>query len=77
MFGVHPATISEIQTGKTYKAVGGSVRKAKPKTPRISDDLRNQIRAEYKAGVYGRGSYSLAKKYGVSKPTILRIVHES
>lgn len=76
MFGIEPATINAIQLGKSYKNAGGSVRKARPKKPRIADDLRKQIRAEYQAGVRGFGYQSLAKKYGVSPMTIWGIVHE-
>jgi len=43
---------------------------------RLPDDIRNQIRTEYQKGVKGCGSYALAKKYGVSQPTILNIFHE-
>ena len=76
MFSVCQMTINHIQLGKKYKTAGGSVRKAKPKKPRISDDLRQQIRAEYQKGVRGHGSIALAKKFGVSDTTILCIVHE-
>ena len=77
-FDVDKRTISLIQLGKIYKAVGGTIRKAQSQkyTPRIPDEIRSQIRAEYKAGVYGRGSYSLAKKYGVHQTTIMNIIHE-
>ena len=77
-FGVHFATISDIQLGRRYKNTGGKIRK--PKKPgesqRLPEELRKQIRAEYKAGVVGCGSHALAKKYGVNKTTILNIVHE-
>lgn len=78
MFDVERTTISNIQRGKTYKTAGGRIRKAQSQkyTPRIPDEVRAQIRQEYKPGVYGRGSYSLAKKYGVGSSTILRIIHE-
>ena len=76
-FGVCRRTISDIQRGKKYKTVGGSIReKQKGGLPRVPDNLRNQIRAEYKKGSSEYGSYALAKKYGVSSTTILQIVKD-
>ena len=73
MFPVNMQTISDIQLGKRYKAAGGSVRdKITIRTP---DNIRAQIRAEYQEGVRGRGSFVLAKKYGVHQTTILDIVN--
>lgn len=72
MFRVSKSRISAIQLGKTYKTAGGAVRDKIDK--RIPDEVRSQIRAEYKAGVHGCGSSALAKKYGVGKTTILRII---
>ena len=71
-FGVQQSTISEIQRGKKYRHVVGSIR---PKFG-VPEEIRDQIRAEYKAGVRGCGAHVLAKKYGVHHQTILKIVHK-
>ncbi|MBQ3433419.1 MAG: NUMOD4 motif-containing HNH endonuclease [Selenomonadaceae bacterium] len=76
MFGVNPTKISAAQRGETYKNAGGSIREAKPYTPRISDDIRKAIRAEYVFGSHEFGSIALAKKYGVAQKSILNIVNE-
>ena len=76
-FGVCRRTISDIQRGKKYKTVGGSIReKQKGGLPRVPDNLRNQIRAEYVFGSKEFGSRALAKKFGVSSTTILQIVKD-
>lgn len=75
LFEVNKSTISKIQRGKSYKKAGGSFRKAQKRTT-LTDDLRNQIRAEYVYGSADFGSYGLAKKYGVSQKTVLNIVRE-
>lgn len=75
MFDVHVSVISDIQTGKAYKQVGGVVRKAQKRIV-LSDDIREAIRAEYKPGIYGCGSHVLAKKYGVAPVTIRKIFQE-
>ena len=74
LFGVCQTSISEIQLGKIWKKTGGSIR-GKIRG-RIPDDVRNQIKAEYKKGVYGCGSEILAKKYGVAHQTILNIIQK-
>ena len=74
-FKVDPTTISNVQTGKTYRNVSGTVRQAR-KRSQITDEICKKIRAEYKCGVYGCGTHVLAKKYGLSKKTVLKIVHE-
>ena len=71
-FGVDRRTISKIQLGQKYKNAGGSTRK--PQKQPVPEEIKKQIRAEYKAGVVGCGSYALAKKYGVDPSTIRRIV---
>lgn len=77
-FDVDKRTISLIQLGKIYKAVGGTFRKAQSQkyTPRIPDEIRSQIRAEYVKNSRKFGSVALGKKYGVDSSTILDIVHE-
>ena len=76
LFGVSFVNISRIQLGKIWKRAGGSIRKAKPQPPRLPDEVRNQIRAEYVYGSAEFGSYGLARKYGIGRQTILNIVHE-
>lgn len=74
MFGVGQTAISSIQRGKTYKNAGGVIRdKIDIRTP---DEICKQIRSKYKPGVRGHGSHALAKKFGVSSSTVLRIVRE-
>lgn len=74
LFDVQPTVISAIQLGKTYRNAGGTVRDKIER--RIPNEVREAIRAEYQKGVKGRGSYVLAKKYGISQATIWNIVHE-
>lgn len=78
MFSVDRGAIYLIQTGKTYKNAGGKIRTSKPCkfTPRLPDEDREQIRREYKPGVYGCGCHVLAGKFGVDEKTIIRIVKE-
>ena len=73
-FGVMPAIISNIQTGRSYKTAGGIVRETKRK--RIPDEIRAKIRSEYKKGVEGYGLQALAKKYGLCVATVYEIVRE-
>lgn len=78
MFGVGQTTISLIQRGKIWKQAGGTVRgNLQGGLPRIPDDVREQIRAEYVKDSRQFGSTALAKKYGVDHATILNIIHES
>ena len=76
MFGVSVSVICAIKRGKTYKAAGGPIRQVKPK-PRVPDNIRAQIRAEYVYGSKEFGSTALAKKYGVGMTTVRRIVNAS
>lgn len=76
-FGVSPMIISGIQTGKTYKTAGGTVRKEKAHPPnRTPDEIRAKIRAEYRPGVRDCGCQALAERFGLTKSTILSIVRE-
>ena len=78
LFSVDPMSISLIQRGKNWKQAGGIIRgKKQGGLPKVSDNIRDQIRAEYVFGSAEFGSYGLAKKYGVSQSTILNIVRES
>lgn len=74
VFNVIQATISAIQLGAKYKSAGGQVRESKIK--RVPANVREQIRSEYIRGSSEFGSYGLARKYGVCKQTVLRIVSE-
>lgn len=78
-FGVHFNVVSSIQLGKIYKQAGGTIRKKQKfgEYHRIPEEIREQIRAEYVKGSKEFGAPALARKYGVSKTTILNIVHET
>ena len=69
-YGCDAATILKIVRA------GDAEYKPDEKKPPVPDNIREQIRAEYQKGVRGRGSVVLAKKYGVSRGTIIKIVHE-
>lgn len=73
LFGLIRQTIGQIQLGKSWKYVGGVIRQRCG----VPDDVRKQIRAEYVFGSHEFNSHTLAKKYGVTKTTILNIVHEN
>lgn len=81
-FGVTENTISLVQRAITYKNAGGTIRKAKPRakprkyTSRISDEIREEIRRLYVKGSRDFGAHALAKRFGFSKTTILKIVAE-
>ena len=75
MFGINERTISAIQLGKSYPNASGTIR-AKSEHPRnyISDEIRNQIRADWATGLYK--SYSaLARKFGYHRTTIRNIIN--
>jgi plasmid maintenance system antidote protein VapI len=72
MFGMAENTISDIQTGKYWGHVGGTIRKAK--RPRVSDEIRDKIRADAATGKFSQSQ--LAEMYNVSRPTIWRIINE-
>lgn len=75
MFGVNPTTISNIQRGKKYKGVGGVARdKAQCGLPKVSNDVRESVRAEYKSS--GCSSRALAKKYSIAQSTVIKILKE-
>lgn len=75
-FGVAQPTIEKILLGQVWKSVGGIIHKPKWQRPRISDTIREQIRAEYIKGSKECGCRSLAKKYGVDPTTVCNIIHE-
>ena len=78
MFSVSQPTIVRVQTSKAYRKAGGTIRQAHQckYTPRLPDNIRSQIRAEYVWHSSEYGSYALAKKYGVTQTTIRRILRE-
>lgn len=61
-FGVCDTTISDIQRGKIEQ--------------RIPGEIREQIRAEYISGVRGHGSTFPARKFGIGKTTVRKILRE-
>lgn len=75
-FGVGNYIISMVQLGKNYRSVGGKIRieKLTNGIKSIPEDIKSKILAEYKPRTHGRGSHALAKKYGISQTTVLRIV---
>lgn len=73
-FGVNVVTISDIQRGKRYRNVGGSVRESQKS--RVPDDLRNEIRQLYVRGSREFGAVALAKQFGITHTTILKIINE-
>ena len=77
VFGVMPITISEIQRGKSRVTAGGRIREARPKMPRIPDEVRDAIRREYVFDSHESNTYTLAKKYGVSQATVWNILKEA
>lgn len=70
-FNVDGATISYIQRGKKYKNVGGKIRIEHGN--KLSAEIEAAILKDYQPNVYGHGSISVAKKYGVSQTTVLNI----
>ena len=74
-FSMSQRAISFIQLGKSYANAGGSIRE-KSEHPHnyISDEIRNQIRADWATGNFTL--QQLADKYGVGKRTVCRIIRE-
>lgn len=78
-FGVSRSIIIKIQRGQSYKDAGGAIKTQWKKikyTPRVSDEIRAQIQAEYRGGDKNFGAIALAKKYGVTRKTVERIASE-
>ena len=73
-FNVTPSTICCVQLGKTHGQTIGNVREKIDR--RLPDEIRRQIRMEYKKGVKGFGNRALGEKYNLGRTTILRIVKE-
>ncbi|MBR0061812.1 MAG: NUMOD4 motif-containing HNH endonuclease [Selenomonadaceae bacterium] len=72
MFGMSKAQISKIQTGKTYKEAGGTIRKPKKYTPPLSDEIKQKILVDWATGNFTRKQ--LAEKYSLARSTINRIL---
>lgn len=76
-FGVSQSDVSDIQLGKIFKSAGGIIRdKVTGGRLRIPDEVRAQIKSEYRAGVRGCGSHALAKKFGICQRTVRKILAE-
>lgn len=76
-FGVCVTKINAIRRGETYQNAGGTIRKARSKSPRIPDDVRAEIRRLYVKNSREFGANALAKKFNVAPRTILDIVKEA
>lgn len=75
MFGVCDKTIANIQRGLRYKKAGGKMRQSK--NPRISDDVRSEIRRLYVRGSHEFGCYGLAEKFGIHRQTVSKIIRKN
>ena len=73
-FSVNAVTISDIQRGKKYHNIGGTLRENQK--PRVSADVRDKIRRLYKRNSREFGSVALAKQFGVTPTTIRNIINE-
>lgn len=69
--GVH--VISMVQTGKSYRSIGGRIR-GKLDQHKVALEDRAQIRAKYRPRDRKRGARALAREYGVDLATIRRII---
>ena len=78
VFGIYHGTVSRIQLGQNYHGAGGMIREPRHRkhAVHLPGEVRERIRAEYKARKHGHGCYALAKKYGVHPSTILKIINE-
>lgn len=74
-FNCNPRKISQIQLGQTYKNAGGEPRSQLDRR-KLANEIREQIRAEFKYGDTQFGACGLARKYGVCHATILNIIKE-
>ncbi|MBQ4495042.1 MAG: NUMOD4 motif-containing HNH endonuclease [Selenomonadaceae bacterium] len=72
-FSVCIKTISDIQMGKKYRNAGGIARKSK--SPRVPEDVRNEIRSLHIKGDKAFGAFALSKKFSVGVATVRRIIH--
>jgi len=72
-FGVNRATISYIQTGKTYKSVGGFTCAKHDNPLRLPDEIRNEIKSLRAQGMTGK---DLAARFKVNIRRIWKILKE-
>ena len=75
-FGVSDATISLVQLGKVFKNVGGVIHAPRKCTPRLPDEIRDEIRRVFKPRHPQFNACALGRKYGVNHQTIMNIVNE-
>lgn len=73
-YGYNKSTILNI-VKEDIRAKGGVILKGK-QPPRVSKEIRAQIRAEYIKKDKEHGALALAKKYGISRNTVTVIVNE-
>ena len=73
-FGMTPAAIGLIQLGKRYPNEGGTPRKPKPYTPRIADEIRAKVKADWATGNYTQRA--IARKHGISHTSVQQILRE-
>ena len=73
-FNVTQPAIGQIQRGETWRHVGGTIRKANKKSPRMSDAQRLEIYQRYKAG--GVSQRQLAAEYDTHQSVVYHIIKE-
>ncbi|MBR3499726.1 MAG: HNH endonuclease [Selenomonadaceae bacterium] len=75
-FGVAQPTIGKIQLGEAWRRAGGIIRKLKKQPPRIPDNIREEIRQLYSSDKKKFGASYLARRYGIDRTTVYKIVKE-
>lgn len=74
-FGVSKEVIARVVHGERYKNASGKIHGNY--NDRVPASVCAEIRRLYKKGVRGCGSVVLARKFGLSKKVVLRILHET
>lgn len=74
-FGVTQSTIARIVKGKTYKNAQGEIHQKFSR--KIPSNLREEIRRLYVKNSNEFSSRALARRFGISKTTVLDIVREN
>lgn len=72
-FDVTQQTISDVQHGKYYQDAGGRIRDKRG----VPDDIRDEIKRLYVFGSQEFGTRALAKKFGIARSMVWRIVREN
>jgi len=72
-YGVTPSCISNIQRGKVYKSVGGTIRISRSKS-RLTEDQFKQIKELYEKGKYTQ--QKIAEMFGVKQGSVSYIVRK-